>query len=59
MIHLSIPRHLRRFCVSLVLFGTSILVMLYLPSRIIKKGLPAFLPYQTSQVHTSTKDIMA
>ena len=33
MIHLSIPRHLRRFCVSLVLFGTSILVMLYLPSR--------------------------
>ena len=49
MIHLSIPRHMRRFCASLVMFGTSILVMLYLPSRIIKKLLPNFLPYQTSQ----------
>lgn len=50
MIHLSILRHLRRFCASLVMFGTSILVMLYLPSRIIKKTFPSFLPYQTSQV---------
>ena len=49
MIHLSIWRHLRRFCASLVMFGTSILVMLYFPSRIIKKLLPTFLPYQTSQ----------
>jgi E3 ubiquitin-protein ligase MARCH6 len=49
MIHLSIPRHLRRFCASLVMFGTSILVMLYLPSGIIKRGLPNFLPYQTAQ----------
>ena len=48
MIHLSIARHLRRFCASLVMFGTSILVMLYLPSRIIKKSLPNFLPYQTA-----------
>merc|ERR1712038_905661 len=32
MIHLSIARHMRRFCASLVMFGTSILVMLYLPS---------------------------
>ncbi len=50
MIHLSITRHLRRFCASLVMFGTSILVMLYVPSRIIKQALPAFLPYQTSQL---------
>ena len=48
MIHLSIARHLRRFCASLVMFGTSILVMLYLPSRIIKRSIPNFLPYQTA-----------
>ena len=49
MIHLSIARHLRRFCASLVMFGTSILVMLYLPSRIVKKFIPSFLPYETAQ----------
>ena len=49
MIHLSIMRHLRRFCASLVMFGTSILVMLYVPSKIIKRAIPTFLPYQTSQ----------
>ncbi len=49
MIHLSIARHLRRFCASLVMFGTSILVMLYLPSKIIKKIIPTFLPYYTQQ----------
>lgn len=49
MIHLSIARHMRRFCVSLIMFGTSILVMLYLPSRLIKRFIPSFLPYQTSQ----------
>ena len=48
MIHLSIARHLRRFCASLVMFGTSIMVMLYVPSRIVKHFLPSFLPYQTS-----------
>jgi len=50
MIHLSIPRHLRRFVASLVMFGTSILVMFYLPSKLIKKAMPTFLPYQTSQM---------
>lgn len=49
MIHLSIARHMRRFCASLVMFGTSILVMLFLPSRIIKRVFPTFLPYITSQ----------
>ena len=33
MIHLSLLRHVRRFCASLVMFGTSILVMLYVPAR--------------------------
>lgn len=59
MIHLSIARHMRRFCASLVMFGTSILVMLYLPSRIIKKTMPSFLPYQTAQATESQVDELA
>ena len=59
MIHLSIARHMRRFCASLVMFGTSILVMLYLPSRIIKKSVPSFLPYQTAQATESQVDELA
>merc|ERR1712223_1150197 len=59
MIHLSIARHLRRFCASLVMFGTSILVMLYLPSRIIKKTLPNFLPYQTATAGETQVDELA
>merc|ERR1712088_243577 len=59
MIHLSIARHLRRFCASLVMFGTSILVMLYLPSRIIKKSIPNFLPYQTATAGETQVDELA
>jgi len=59
MIHLSIARHLGRFCASLVMFGTSILVMLYLPSRIIKKSLPNFLPYQTATAGETQVDELA
>jgi E3 ubiquitin-protein ligase MARCH6 len=59
MIHLSICRHLGRFCASLVMFGTSILVMLYLPSRIIKKSLPTFLPYQTATAGETQVDELA
>merc|ERR1712226_1494544 len=50
---------MRRFCASLVMFGTSILVMLYLPSRIIKKSVPSFLPYQTAQATESQVDELA
>lgn len=49
MIHLPVLRHLRRCCVSLVIFGTAILVMLLLPSKVVKRVFPNFLPYQTSQ----------
>ncbi|XP_067109319.1 E3 ubiquitin-protein ligase MARCHF6-like isoform X1 [Osmerus mordax] len=45
MIHLPIYRHLRRFILSVVVFGTIVLLMLWLPIRIIKLLLPAFLPY--------------
>uniref|UniRef100_A0A3B3C6M4 E3 ubiquitin-protein ligase MARCHF6 n=1 Tax=Oryzias melastigma TaxID=30732 RepID=A0A3B3C6M4_ORYME len=45
MIHLPIYRHLRRFVLSVVVFGSIVLLMLWLPIRIIKLLFPAFLPY--------------
>merc|ERR1719422_2543932 len=57
MIHLSLIRHLRRFCASLVMFGTSILVMLYFPSRIIKSILPGFLPYTTQSKESNVDEL--
>ncbi|KAL0966110.1 hypothetical protein UPYG_G00291050 [Umbra pygmaea] len=45
MIHLPIYRHLRRFILSVVVFGSIVLLMLWLPIRVIKLILPAFLPY--------------
>uniref|UniRef100_A0A3P9K971 E3 ubiquitin-protein ligase MARCHF6 n=1 Tax=Oryzias latipes TaxID=8090 RepID=A0A3P9K971_ORYLA len=45
MIHLPIYRHLRRFVLSVVVFGSIVLLMLWLPIRIIKLLFPTFLPY--------------
>ncbi|KAM3850522.1 E3 ubiquitin-protein ligase MARCHF6-like [Diretmus argenteus] len=45
MIHFPVYRHLRRFILSVVVFGSIVLLMLWLPIRIIKLLLPAFLPY--------------
>lgn len=45
MIHLPIYRHLRRFILSVVVFGSIVLLMLWLPIRIIKLLFPNFLPY--------------
>ncbi|KAM5156901.1 E3 ubiquitin-protein ligase MARCHF6 isoform 4-T4 [Mantella aurantiaca] len=45
MIHLPIYRHLRRFILSVIVFGSIVLLMLWLPIRIIKDLLPTFLPY--------------
>ncbi|KAG5286205.1 hypothetical protein AALO_G00012190 [Alosa alosa] len=45
MIHLPIYRHLRRFILSVVVFGSIVLLMLWLPIRIIKHLFPSFLPY--------------
>ncbi|XP_056155885.1 E3 ubiquitin-protein ligase MARCHF6-like isoform X1 [Lampris incognitus] len=45
MIHLPIYRHMRRFILSVVVFGSIVLLMLWLPIRLIKLLLPAFLPY--------------
>ncbi|XP_077414393.1 E3 ubiquitin-protein ligase MARCHF6-like isoform X2 [Vanacampus margaritifer] len=45
MIHLPIYRHLRRFLLSVVVFGSMVLLMLWLPIRIIKFFFHTFLPY--------------
>jgi len=57
MIHLSLARHVRRFCASLMMFGTSILVMLYLPSKIIRMVLPTFLPYTTQSKESNVDEL--
>ncbi|XP_061588809.1 E3 ubiquitin-protein ligase MARCHF6-like isoform X2 [Cololabis saira] len=45
MIHLPIYRHIRRFILSVVVFGSIVLLMLWLPVRIIKLLFPSLLPY--------------
>ncbi|XP_018007502.1 E3 ubiquitin-protein ligase MARCHF6, partial [Hyalella azteca] len=45
MIHLPIFRHSRRFLASTVIFGCTVLLMLWLPIRIVHLVWPSFLPY--------------
>jgi len=45
MIHLPILRHLRQFAASLVIFGTIVFLMLWVPIRILQLVMPNFLPY--------------
>ncbi|XP_014665321.1 PREDICTED: E3 ubiquitin-protein ligase MARCH6-like [Priapulus caudatus] len=45
MIHLPTYRHARRFLASLVLFGSTVLVMMWMPVKLIKRLFPTFLPY--------------
>uniref|UniRef100_A0A0V0G6A1 E3 ubiquitin-protein ligase MARCHF6 n=1 Tax=Triatoma dimidiata TaxID=72491 RepID=A0A0V0G6A1_TRIDM len=45
MIHLPIIRHIRRLVSSAVIFGSAVILMLWLPIRILRSLLPNFLPY--------------
>ncbi|XP_041455320.1 E3 ubiquitin-protein ligase MARCHF6-like [Lytechinus variegatus] len=45
MIHLPIYRHARRFILSIIVFGSVVLLMVWLPITIIKHLVPSFLPY--------------
>ncbi|XP_012226741.1 E3 ubiquitin-protein ligase MARCHF6 [Linepithema humile] len=45
MIHLPILRHVRRLVASAIIFGTAILLMLWLPVKILRWAWPGFLPY--------------
>jgi len=48
MIHLSILRHTRRLVASAVIFGSAVLLMLWLPIQILKRTWTLFLPYTLS-----------
>jgi E3 ubiquitin-protein ligase MARCH6 len=48
MIHLPILEHIRKLLISAVIFGSVVLLMLWLPIRILKILLPSFLPYTVS-----------
>jgi len=45
MIHLPILRHLRQFAASLVIFGTIVFLMLWVPIHLLQGAMPKFLPY--------------
>lgn len=45
MIHLPTLRHLRRLVASAVVFGTAILLMIWLPIKLLRWAWPGFLPY--------------
>ncbi|KAK9881266.1 hypothetical protein WA026_015390 [Henosepilachna vigintioctopunctata] len=45
MIHSPILEHIRKLLISAVIFGSAVLMMLWLPIRILKWLLPNFLPY--------------
>ncbi|CAG2108547.1 unnamed protein product [Medioppia subpectinata] len=45
MIHLPIIGHIRRFLASLVIFGTTVLLMIWFPVCLVQKIIPEFLPY--------------
>ncbi|EEB18578.1 ssm4 protein, putative [Pediculus humanus corporis] len=48
LIHLPIIHHVRRLLASSVVFGTAVLLMLWLPVRILRAIWPSFLPYTVS-----------
>ncbi|CAB3989401.1 E3 ubiquitin- ligase MARCH6 isoform X1 [Paramuricea clavata] len=45
MVHLPLYRHARRFLLSMVVFGTTVMLMVYLPVQSIRHLMPMFLPY--------------
>uniref|UniRef100_A0A672H602 E3 ubiquitin-protein ligase MARCHF6 n=1 Tax=Salarias fasciatus TaxID=181472 RepID=A0A672H602_SALFA len=48
MIHCPMHRHLWRFTLSVVFFGSQVLLMLWLPVRMVKTLFPTFLPYNVT-----------
>lgn len=48
MIHCPMHRHLRRFILSVMFFGSLVLLMLWLPVRMVKMFFPTFLPYNVT-----------
>lgn len=57
MIHLPIFGHLRRFLLSLVIAGTTVLLMIWFPVCIVLKLMPGFLPYNVSMSSTNDSPV--
>ncbi|XP_014238068.1 E3 ubiquitin-protein ligase MARCH6 [Trichogramma pretiosum] len=58
MIHLPILRHARRLVASAIIFGSAILLILWLPIKILRSLLPGFLPYTvTVQAETQINEL--
>lgn len=55
MIHLPIIGHMRRFLASMVIFGSTVLLMIWFPVMIVKHLMPDLLPYNVS-LSTSSSD---
>lgn len=45
MIHIPVYRHARRFLMSVIVFGTVVLLVLWFPIQLIQKVFSGFLPY--------------
>lgn len=48
MIQLPVYRHIRRLIASMVIFGSTVLLMLWLPVYVIKRVFVGFLPYHVA-----------
>lgn len=57
MIHLSMYKHIRRLMASSVIFGMVVMLILYVPSRILKAIWPSFLPYVITSHSESVNEL--
>eukprot|EP00111_Clytia_hemisphaerica_P002627 TCONS_00007456-protein len=48
MIQLSVMRHTRRVALSMVVFGTTVLVIIWLPVQLVKRVTNGFIPFNVS-----------
>ncbi|XP_076818260.1 E3 ubiquitin-protein ligase MARCHF6-like [Clavelina lepadiformis] len=53
MIHLPVYRHFRRFLLSVVIFGSTIILLAWLPEQLLLYLFPNFLPYHGTSQHSS------
>lgn len=49
MIHLPTSRHIKRLITSSIIFGSAVLLLVWLPIRILTSLWPTFLPYTLSE----------
>lgn len=57
MIHLPMMRHIRRLMASAVIFGITIMLMIWIPAKILKVAYPTFLPFIISSHSESVNEL--